>query len=168
MSDISGKYYVGSLELRTVADGNSRVSPSRMFPNAAEEELRRWAPVGADGLMALSISSLVFRSHGKTILVDTGLGKRTDRSRAGVRDVGHLIDNLGRLGISPETVDVVINTHAHFDHVGWNTVDHDDHTHLTFPNATYYLLDEEYEHYTKPEQIAADPSLEQTLVPLGG
>src|SRR5439155_7566134 len=93
MMDVSGKYYVGSLELRTVADGRSRVSPSRMFPNAPEEELRRWAPVGEDGLMDLSISSLVLRSHGKTILVDTGM-QRSDRSRAGVRNVGHLLENL--------------------------------------------------------------------------
>ena len=53
-----------------------------MFPNAPEEELRRWAPVGEDGLMDLSISSLVLRSHGKTILVDTGM-QRSDRSRQG-------------------------------------------------------------------------------------
>src|SRR3954470_1132416 len=115
MTDISGKYYVGSLELRTVADGRSRVSPRRMFPNAPEAELARWAPVDADGLMDLSISSLVLRSHGKTILVDTGLGVRSDKSRVGVRDVGHLLENLGALGITPEMVDVVINTHAHFD-----------------------------------------------------
>jgi glyoxylase-like metal-dependent hydrolase (beta-lactamase superfamily II) len=138
-----------------------------MFPNAPEEELKRWAPAGEDGLMEISISSLVFRSHGKTILVDTGM-QSADRSQRGVRNVGHLLENLGKLGITPEMVDVVINTHAHFDHVGWNTVHHDDHTHLTFPNATYYMLDEEYEHYTQPAQIAEDPSLQHTLVPLRG
>jgi glyoxylase-like metal-dependent hydrolase (beta-lactamase superfamily II) len=166
MVEVSGKYHVGSLELRTVADGLSRIAPQQMFPNAPESEFGRWIEIGEDGLMEISISSLVFRSHGKTILVDTGLGVRTKRPTS--RVTGQLLNNLGALGVAPEAVDVVINTHAHFDHVGWNTHDHDDHTHLTFPNATYYLLREEFEHYTSEEQMEAAPHLRHDLLPLKG
>jgi glyoxylase-like metal-dependent hydrolase (beta-lactamase superfamily II) len=135
MATGSGKFYVGSLELRTVSDGSTRVPPSMLFTNAPEEELRRWVPVGEDGMMPLAFNSLLFRSHGKTILIDTGLGGRAAASMPGV---GQLLENLAGLDVRPEAVDVVINTHAHSDHVGWNTHEHDDHTHLTFPNATYY------------------------------
>src|SRR5439155_17580513 len=40
------------------------------------------------------------------------------------------------------------------------------HPHLPFPNATYFVLDEDVEHYTRPQQIAASPTLQQTVVPL--
>jgi glyoxylase-like metal-dependent hydrolase (beta-lactamase superfamily II) len=163
MATNSGKFYVGSLELRTVSDGSSRLPPGFLFGDVSEEELRRWIPVDADGMMTLSYNSLLLRSHGKTILIDTGWG---GRPLPNVPDAGHLLRNLETLGVTPETVDVVINTHAHSDHVGWNTHDHGDHVHLTFPNATYYLLDEEFEHYTRPEQVAAEPHLGYTLVPL--
>lgn len=164
MSEVSGKYFVGSLELRTVADGVFRIPPGSLFPSVAEAEWKRWIPTGDDGLTPMSVSSLAFRSGGKNILIDTGLGSVRKNGRA--QREGHLLQNLRSLGLDPEAIDVVINTHAHYDHVGWNTHSHDDHTHLTFPNATYYMLREEFEHYTQPEQVAQDPSLESTLVPL--
>src|SRR5207237_558999 len=109
------------------------------------------------GDYAMSVQSLLLESHGKRILIDTGYGTRV--LRPGRRDVGHLLENLNALGVRPDSIDVVINTHAHVDHVGWNTIDQPGGTELTFPRATYYMLDEEFEHYTKPEQVAEAPTL---------
>jgi len=164
MTNVSASYYLGSLQLRVVADGTMWMDPRRVLPEASEEEFARWTTPDAAGEYAMSVQSLVLESHGKTILIDTGYGTRI--LRPGRRDVGHLLENLNSLGIRPDMIDVVINTHAHTDHVGWNTYDQNNSTHLTFPRATYYMLDEEYEHYTRPEQIAENPTLEYTLVPL--
>jgi glyoxylase-like metal-dependent hydrolase (beta-lactamase superfamily II) len=162
----STAFYVGSLKLQVVADGTMWMDPRRVLPEAPEEEFNRLVTTDQAGEYAMSVQSLLLESAGKAILIDTGYGTRIHRP--GRRDVGHLLENLNGLGLQPGDIDVVINTHAHVDHVGWNTYDRDGGVDLTFPNATYYMLDEEYAHYTQAAQIAESPTLEYTLVPLGG
>jgi glyoxylase-like metal-dependent hydrolase (beta-lactamase superfamily II) len=82
----------------------------------------------------------VLRSAGRTVLVDTGLGN--DKSReVGVfaQRHGDFLDRLAAAGVRPEDVDLVINTHLHNDHVGWNTRLVDGEWVPTFPNAQYLI-----------------------------
>jgi glyoxylase-like metal-dependent hydrolase (beta-lactamase superfamily II) len=65
-----------------------------------------------------------------------------------------LLENLGAAGISLESIDIVINTHLHFDHCGWNTVRRGDKVAATFPNAKYYVQEGEWKHAHKPERDA--------------
>ena len=87
------------------------------------------------------IQTWVLRSEGRTILVDTGVGNHKERPYSPVwshRETNFL-DNLARAGVAPEDVDIVINTHLHVDHVGWNTyLDGRDWV-PTFPNAKYLM-----------------------------
>lgn len=93
-----------------------------------------------DGYLA-HIQTWVVRSEGRTILVDTGVGDDRDRPQvprfAGLRT--GFLDRLRAAGVRPEDVDVVINTHVHYDHVGWNTRRHDGEWVPTFPHATYLI-----------------------------
>jgi glyoxylase-like metal-dependent hydrolase (beta-lactamase superfamily II) len=57
-----------------------------------------------------------------------------------------LLGNLHSTGLSPEDIHIVINSHLHFDHCGWNTVRHNGKILPTFPNATYYAQHGEWEH----------------------
>ncbi len=70
-----------------------------------------------------AIQTWVVRAAGMTVLVDTGVGN--DRDRPQIAQFDHLHtdfpDRLRAAGVAPEDVDVVINTHIHYDHVGWNT-----------------------------------------------
>jgi glyoxylase-like metal-dependent hydrolase (beta-lactamase superfamily II) len=69
------------------------------------------------------IQTWVLRIAGRTVLIDTGVGN--DRDRPQIPPFAHLhtdfLDRLAAVGVHPNTVDVVINTHIHYDHVGWNT-----------------------------------------------
>ena len=84
-------------------------------------------------------------SEGKTILVDTGLGDHlTDKQHQNfglVREDGGLIQELARLGIMPEEINIIINPHLHVDHSGGNTTrrDEDGQAIPTFPNAEYWV-----------------------------
>ncbi|WP_455771055.1 MBL fold metallo-hydrolase [Streptomyces anthocyanicus] len=83
----------------------------------------------------------LLRSEDKTILVDTGVGNHKERPYTPVwsRLETDLLANLARAGVQPEDVDIVINTHLHIDHVGWNTYLDGQTWVPTFPHATYLM-----------------------------
>ncbi len=99
-----------------------------------------------------ALQTWVLHSEGKTILVDTGVGNHKHRPYAPVW--GYLntdfLGNLARAGVRPEDVDIVINTHLHVDHVGWNTRLDGRQWVPTFPNATYILPERDFE-FWNPE-----------------
>ncbi|WP_329150579.1 MBL fold metallo-hydrolase [Streptomyces niveus] len=99
---------------------------------------------------AIALQSWVLRSAGRTVLIDTGAGD--GRERPGMapyfhRCQGNFPGLLARAGVRPQDVDVVVNTHLHVDHVGWNTVDADGEWVPTFPNARYLIPAADDFHY---------------------
>nr|BEK63765.1 MBL fold metallo-hydrolase [Kitasatospora purpeofusca] len=95
----------------------------------------------ADDTHLGALQSWVVRHGGRTVLVDTGVGHRRQRPHNRLfheRD-SDFLDLLAAAGVRPEDVDVVVNTHLHADHVGWNTVERDGAWVPAFPNAVYYL-----------------------------
>lgn len=128
--------------------GSVRLSPQEFFPESTDEVWRRnrdWLAPDfydpGDDVCISAIQTWLLRSEGRTILVDTGVGNHKDRPHA---PVWHQLDtdflgNLARAGVAPEDVDVVINTHLHVDHVGWNTYLDDGDWVPTFPNASYLM-----------------------------
>ncbi|AIV38688.1 MBL fold metallo-hydrolase [Streptomyces sp. R1] len=102
-----------------------------------------------------AIQTWVLRSEGRTILVDTGVGNHKDRPYAPVwsRLETDFLGNLARAGVRPEDVDIVINTHLHVDHVGWNTY-LDGRTWVpTFPNATYLMAKADFDYWNPANEI---------------
>ncbi|MEM1116717.1 MAG: MBL fold metallo-hydrolase [Bacteroidota bacterium] len=92
----------------------------------------------------LAMRCLLLRGHGRTVLVDTGLGHKADAKFASIYAVDHghstLLGSLARLGVGPEAVTDVVLTHLHFDHAGGATTrDPDGTLRLTFPEADHYV-----------------------------
>jgi len=104
-----------------------------------------WDPESND--IQARVGSYLLRSAGKNILVDTGGGNGKERPY--FPPVAHLdtdyLKDLAHEGVNPEDVDVVVCTHLHLDHVGWNTVLRNREWVPTFPNATYYFTNEDFE-----------------------
>ncbi|SFJ44944.1 Glyoxylase, beta-lactamase superfamily II [Amycolatopsis sacchari] len=124
------------------------MTPDVFFPDAPGEawaDHRSWLVPqfldGETGIVNSAIQTWLLRSEGKTILVDTGVGNDKERPYAAVwnRLDTDFLANLARAGVRPEDVDLVINTHLHIDHVGWNTYLQDRSWVPTFPNATYLI-----------------------------
>jgi N-acyl homoserine lactone hydrolase len=103
----------------------------------------------------LPINAVLVRASDATILVDTGVGPepRSFMSGAGAR----LIDELARRGTRPEDVDVVVHTHLHVDHVGW-----DGH----FPTARYVVHRDDWSFFMMSESLCRRPHLDEKLSPL--
>lgn len=99
--------------------------------------------------MVASLQSWLLRSEGATILVDTGVGN--DKRRPGMPVFDGLrtgfLDNLAAAGARPEDVDLVVITHLHSDHVGWNTRLVDGEWVPTFPNARYLFARADLEYW---------------------
>jgi glyoxylase-like metal-dependent hydrolase (beta-lactamase superfamily II) len=97
----------------------------------------------------IALQIWVIEVDGLTVLVDTGAGNDKSRPRMAVLD--HLqtdfLESLRRAGFDPADIDVVVNTHLHFDHVGWNTMRDNDSWVPTFPNARYLVAEPDYRHF---------------------
>lgn len=100
--------------------------------------------------LGLAFQAYVIRTESLTILVDACNGNRKQRPTAlwqhDLRETGFL-DNLEGLGLRCEDIDVVVCTHLHCDHVGWNTRLENARWVPTFPNARYLFGRREYEHF---------------------
>jgi glyoxylase-like metal-dependent hydrolase (beta-lactamase superfamily II) len=130
------------------------MTPGTFFPDSSKdvwEAGRDWlAPHFLDagtGIVHSAIQTWLLRSEGRTILVDTGVGNHKERPYAPVWS--HLetdfLAGLARAGVRPEDVDIVINTHLHVDHVGWNTYLDGRQWVPTFPNATYLMPKDDFD-----------------------
>ena len=73
------------------------------------------------------------------------------------------LDNLRELGFAPEDIDIVMCTHLHPDHVGWNTLLVDGQWVPTFPNARYVFARKEYEQWQADSAGGASPRIGETF-----
>ncbi len=89
----------------------------------------------------VTLQTWVLRTGGRTVLVDTGVGNGRERPGNPLfhRRRGDFLERLERIGVRPQDVDVVVNTHLHGDHVGWNTVDAAGEWVPAFPHARYLI-----------------------------
>jgi glyoxylase-like metal-dependent hydrolase (beta-lactamase superfamily II) len=95
----------------------------------------------------VGLNSLLIRTGKHTVLVETGIGSKLSEKMVKIYgQPAKLLDNLAAGGIAPDDIDIVINTHLHFDHCGWNTVRRGDKVTATFPRAKYYAQEGEWRH----------------------
>ncbi|QQS14466.1 MAG: MBL fold metallo-hydrolase [Rhodospirillales bacterium] len=103
----------------------------------------------ATGFLKLSMHSWLIKVGGKTILIDSCVGNHKERP---TRPLFHRLETrymerFAATGVRPEQVDMVMCTHMHIDHVGWNTRLDNGRWVPTFPNARYIFGKEEYDHF---------------------
>jgi glyoxylase-like metal-dependent hydrolase (beta-lactamase superfamily II) len=138
---------------------------SGMIQGATQEVIRRHAdsiPRGfANSLgLVVAIQSFVVESAGLRILIDTCIGNNKTRSNPRLNNlITQFLDRLAQAGFPAESIDFVVCTHIHSDHVGWNTIRRNSTWLPTFPNARYLLG--AYELHTS--QVLPSADLERVL-----
>ncbi len=138
---------LGDCELIILSDGTYQLDGGAMFGVVPKTLWEKRIQPDERNLLTLGLNSLLIRNGKQTVLVETGIGpKLNEKSRAIHKNQAALLESFERAAVSPDEIDIVINTHLHFDHCGWNTYYKDGKPVPTFPNAAYYAQQGELDH----------------------
>lgn len=153
------KITVGNCEIISLTDLTMQFPWSMMFPNLTAADVDAYhelypACYGERGFKT-DAGAYAVRSSGKTVVVDTGLGPGPHAWLGGMN--GRLVDDMAEKGVTPESVDIVVHTHLHGDHVGWNLTGGKP----TFPNAIYYAPEADMTFFEA--SLASNPQMQQVL-----
>ena len=170
------RWQVGDVTITSVVEIEGSAPGQFLFEHATREAVNALADgpapwlrphfVTDSGRMLNKIQALVVDTGRHRLVVDTCLGNDKERS---IRNWSHLqlpfLDDLAAAGYPPDTIDTVICTHLHVDHVGWNTRLVDGRWVPTFPNARYLFVEGEYR-FWKDTGYADGPILEDSIDPV--
>jgi glyoxylase-like metal-dependent hydrolase (beta-lactamase superfamily II) len=138
---------LGNFELTVLSDGTYPIDGGAFFGVVPKVMWsKRMAPDERNFITA-GLNSLLIRTDEWNVLIETGIGnKLSERMIKIYGQPAKLLDHLAAASVAPEDIDIVINTHLHFDHCGWNTVRKGEQVVATFPKATYYVQEDEWKH----------------------
>ena len=132
----SDKLTIGNVEITSLSDGILEFDLCNFFPDIPGDDWKgQESHLSASHAVIFNLACFLIKSDGRTIAVDTGLGpKQTPET-----PWGELLDDMKAHNLQPGDIDMVVMTHAHRDHVGWNLISQDGKYTPTFPNAQYYV-----------------------------
>jgi glyoxylase-like metal-dependent hydrolase (beta-lactamase superfamily II) len=141
---------VGNVEIMALSDGVLEFDLCNFFPTIPQDHWRQYeAHLTGEHRVRFNLGSYLIRSAGRTVLVDTGLGpKPADAPDA---PWGQLMRDFQANGVRPEEVDMVVLTHLHRDHVGWNLLAQGAKYLPTFPKARYWMSATDWEVCHRPD-----------------
>jgi len=142
---------LGDFELSIFSDGTYPLDGGAFFGVIPKIMWSRKAAADEKNYVQAGLNSLLIRTGKKNVLVETGVGnKLSERMVKFYGQPAKLVANLAAGGVAPEDIDIVINTHLHFDHCGWNTRMVNGEAVPVFPNAQYIVQRGELEHAKDP------------------
>ena len=145
--DLVHRTTIGDFELTIFSDGKYLLDGGAFFGVVPKVMWAKKVNVDDKNRVLTGLNSLLVRTGDRNILIETGIGnKLSERMIRFYGQPAELLDNMSAGGVSPDDIDIVINTHLHFDHCGWNTIRTNDRIVPTFPKAKYYVQEGEWKH----------------------
>ncbi|MGA8212848.1 MAG: MBL fold metallo-hydrolase [Candidatus Sulfotelmatobacter sp.] len=158
---------LGDFELSIFSDGTYRLDGGAFFGVVPKIMWSRKVVADERNYVQAGLNSLLIRTGKKNVLVETGMGnKLSERMVKFYGQPAQLTTNLTAGGVAPEDIDIVINTHLHFDHCGWNTLRKDGKIVPTFPRAKYYAPEGEWQYARRPSERDAISYIPDNYDPL--
>ncbi len=151
------KWQIGDVTITKIVELETVGGAGWILPDAKPELCREieWLKpefMDDEGELKFSVHALVVEAPGCKIVVDTCVGN--EKERMPYKDWHMLqtafLDDFSAAGFDRHSIDRVLCTHLHVDHVGWNTMLVDGKWQPTFPNARYLIAKDEYDHYSDP------------------
>lgn len=161
---------VGDIEIILLEDGRFRLDGGGMFGVVPRPIWEKHMPPDGRNRIELGLICPLITSRGRRVLVDTGVGRKMPPRLQEIFavDPEHtLLDSLAATGVTPDDIDIVTNTHLHFDHSGWNTRRLPDGSiEPTFPRATYVMQQQEWDAARAPDVRSAPAYPRENIEPL--
>jgi glyoxylase-like metal-dependent hydrolase (beta-lactamase superfamily II) len=161
---------LGAFELHPLSDGGFRLDGGAMFGVVPKPLWERRAPADARNRIALGLRPLLVRTGGHTVLIDGGVGDKMTGKDQDIYAIDHattLERSIAETGIDATTIDIVIATHLHFDHIGSLTVrTPDGGLAPRFPRARHFVRRAEWEDATHPHERNRASYLPENFMPL--
>lgn len=158
--------HIGDVTLTAVQDTWTRVPAANMVRPELQADMTRYAHLLDDeGMTELSMTGFVLESEGTRILVDSCLADQA-MPRSGLEQPAELPQAMAEAELPPESIDYVVHTHLHFDHVGWNTYERDGAVVPTFPAAKHIVQRVEWDFWHANPEQAFGPDFERHFAPL--
>jgi glyoxylase-like metal-dependent hydrolase (beta-lactamase superfamily II) len=145
--------HLGDMEVRHLHAGNFYLDGGAMFGVVPKTLWEKKAFPDERNRIKLATNVLLVRAAGKNILIETGNGAKWDAKLRGIYGISEgdgLQKALAEAAVKPEQIDIVVNTHLHFDHAGGNTIPAGARDVPAFPCAKYLVQREELEHALDP------------------
>ena len=168
------EWKIGNVTVNRVVETEALWDATRLLPDGKPETLAKEADwlqptfCSPDGKLKLSVHALVLQSQGKKIIVDTCIGN--DKVRSSFPEWTHLklpfLERLAEIGCPRESIDRVVCTHLHVDHVGWNTMLDKGKWVPTFPNARYVVGGTEWDFHSRQEEPLFKEPVEDSIRPI--
>ena len=141
---------VGNVEIMQLSDGMLEFDLCNFFPTIPGEDWKgHESHLTPEHKVRFNLGSYLIRSNGRNILVDTGLGPRP----ADTPDVpwGELLRDFEAKNVRVDDIDMVVMTHLHRDHVGWNLKKEGGRHVPTFPKARYWMSRKDWDACHQPD-----------------
>ena len=155
MTGTPGTFAVGEARVTVLHDGTIALDGGAMFGVVPRVVWEKRDPPDERNRVALGLNVALIESGGKRVLVDTGMGDRWSEKEVRMYRIDRsttLLQGLRACGLGPPDIDVVVNTHLHFDHAGGNTRREGDRLVPTFPRARYVVQRGEWDDATHPHE----------------
>ena len=159
---------LGAFEMHVLSDGTFGLDGGQMFGVVPKALWEKKLPADERNRVRLGLTCLLVRTGKYNVLIETGIGDKFDPKHTEIYNIRHapnLLDDLARHGLSAGDVDIVINTHLHFDHCGWNTRREGSKMVPTFPRARYFVQRAEWEHALHPSERDRASYIEEWFTP---
>lgn len=138
---------IGDFELTALSDGIYHLDGGAYFGVVPKVLWSKKVAVDENNRVSTGLNSVLVRTGEKNILIETGAGNKLPEKMVEIYgQPAKLLDKLSAARVSPDDIDIVINTHLHFDHCGWNTTRQGGTVVPTFANAKYYVQEGEWKH----------------------
>ena len=158
---------LGDFELTVVSDGTYFLDGGGFFGVVPKSLWSKKVAADPQNRVATGLNSLLVRTGKQNVLIETGIGNKLSEKMVRIyTQPAQLPGNLHAAGVAPEDIDVVINTHLHFDHCGWNTMRNDSKIVPTFPRAKYYAPEGEWQYARHPSERDAISFISENYDPL--
>ncbi len=159
---------LGNLEFHVLLDGHVCLDGGAMFGVIPKVMWEKKIPADARNRIQLAMNCLLIHAGGKNILLETGAGGKMSSKLRDIYglDGPFLNDRLRDHGLDRTEIDIVINTHLHFDHCGGNTRVEKDKVVASYPNAKYVVQRGEFEHAKNPNERDGASYFDENYVPI--